>query len=90
MRGILSIERNEREVMTMYEVKKATKEIKGLVDVTMENTKDNAVELAAAWGLYARHSLRETYTIKDNKITFRMTSRTFAEWLDIIKSVRGE
>lgn len=74
----------------MYEVTKATKEIKGLVDVTIENNKDNAIELAAAWGLYARHSLRETYTIKDNKITFRMTSRTFAEWLDIIKSVRGE
>lgn len=90
MRGILSIERNEREVMIMYEVTKATKEIKGLVDVTIENNKDNAIELAAAWGLYARHSLRETYTIKDNKITFRMTSRTFAEWLDIIKSVRGE
>ena len=74
----------------MYEVAKATKEISGMVDVTITNDKDNAIELAAAWGLYARHSLRETYTIKDNKITFRMTSRTFAEWLDIIKSVRGE
>ncbi len=74
----------------MYTVTKATKEINGLVDVTITNDKDNAIELAAAWGLYARHSLRESYTIKENKITFRMTSRTFAEWLDIIKSVRGE
>lgn len=74
----------------MYTVKKATKEISNMVDVTLENTKDNAVELAAAWGLYARHSFRETYSIKNDTITFRMTARTFAEWLDIIKSVKGE
>lgn len=76
--------------MTMYEVTKATKEISGMVDVTITNDKDNAIELAAAWGLYAHHSLRESYTLKDNKVVFRMTSKTFAEWLDIIKSVRGE
>lgn len=74
----------------MYEVTNATKEIKGLVDVTIENNKDNAIELAAAWGLYSRRSLRESYTVRDTKIIFRMTTKTFAEWLDIIKSVRGE
>lgn len=74
----------------MYTVAIATKEIKGMVNVTIENTKDNAIELAAAWGLYARHSIRESYSIKNDTITFRMTTRTFTEWLDIIKSVRGE
>jgi hypothetical protein len=74
----------------MYTVAIATKEIKGMVNVTIENTKDNAIELAAAWGLYARHSMRESYSIKNDIITFRMTTRTFTEWLDIIKSVRGE
>ena len=76
--------------MLMYTVAIATKEIKGMVNVTIENTKDNAIELAAAWGLYARHSIRESYSIKNDTITFRMTTRTFTEWLDIIKSVRGE
>lgn len=73
---------------TMYTVKKATIEVRGLVDLTMDNTKENAVELAAAWGLYAHHGVRENYTIKGDTITFRMTSKTFAEWLDIITSVR--
>ena len=74
----------------MYEVRQATREVKGLVDLTMDNTKENAVELAAAWGLFAHRGLREGYTIKGNKITFRMTRKTFNEWLDIIKSVREE
>lgn len=74
----------------MYTVKKATKEIKGLVDLTMTNTKENAVELAAAWGLYAHHGLRETYHIKGDTITFRMTTKTFTEWLDIVKSVKEQ
>lgn len=74
----------------MYEVKKVTREVRGLVDLTVKNTKDNAVELAAAWGLFAHRSLREGYTIKGDSVTFRMTSKTFAEWLDIIKSVREE
>ena len=69
----------------MFTVAIATKEIKGMVNVTIENTKDNAIELAAAWGLYARHSIRESYSIKNDTITFRMTTRTFTEWLDIIK-----
>lgn len=74
----------------MYEVAKTTKKIGGMVDVTITNDRENAVELAAAWGLYAHHSLRESYTLKDNKVVFRMTSKKFAEWLDIIKSVKGE
>lgn len=74
----------------MYEVRQATREVRGLVDLTMDNTKENAVELAAAWGLFARRGLREGYTIKGNTITFRMTRKTFNEWLDIIKSVREE
>ena len=74
----------------MYEVRQATKEVRGLVDLTMDNTKENAVELAAAWGLFAHRGLRESYTIKGNTITFRMTKKTFDEWLDIIKSVREE
>lgn len=74
----------------MYTVKKATREVKGLMDLTITNTKDNAVELAAAWGLYAHHGVRETYSIKGDTITFRMTAKTFAEWLDIIKSVREQ
>jgi hypothetical protein len=74
----------------MYSVDKATKEIIGMVDVTVENNKDNAVELAAAWGLFAHKSFREGYTIKDNCVVFRMTTKTFTEWLDIIKSVKGE
>ena len=72
----------------MYEVKNATREVKGLVDLTVKNTKDNAVELAAAWGLFAHRSLRERYTISGDSITFRMTRKTFAEWLDIIKVVK--
>ena len=47
----------------MYEVKNATREVKGLVDLTVKNTNENAVELAAAWGLFAHRSLREKYTI---------------------------
>ena len=74
----------------MYEVKKVTREVRGLVDLTVKNTKDNAVELAAAWGLFAHRGLREGYTIKEDYVTFRMTNKTFAEWLDIIKSVREE
>ena len=74
----------------MYEVKRATKEIKSLVDLTMKNTKDNAVELAAAWGLLAHKGLRERHTIKGDYVTFRMTKKTFVKWLDIIKSVREE
>ena len=72
----------------MYEVKMATREVKGLVDLTVKNTKDNAVELAAAWGLFAHRGLREGYTIKGDSVTFRMTNKTFAEWLDIIKVVK--
>ena len=73
----------------MYEVKNATREVKGLVDLTIENTTDNAaVELAAAWGLFAHKSLREGYTISGNFVTFRMTRKTFAKWLDIIKVVK--
>lgn len=72
----------------MYKVKKATKEIKGFIDVTMENNKDNAVELAAAWGLFAKKSITESYRIQDDTITFRMKEKTFSEWLDIIKTVR--
>lgn len=74
----------------MYEVKQSTKKIKGLVDLTMDNTKENVVELATAWGLFGHRKLCEGYTIKNNKITFRMTRKTFNEWLDIIKSVREE
>lgn len=74
----------------MYEVRQATKKIKGLVDLSMDNTKENTVELAAAWGLFAHKRLCESYTIKNDKITFRMTRKTFNEWLDIIKSVREE
>ena len=74
----------------MYEVKIATREVRGLVDLTIKNTKDNAVELAAAWGLFAHRGLREGYTIKGDYVTFRMTNKAFAEWLDIIKSVREE
>ena len=73
----------------MYEVKNATREVKGLVDLTIENTTDNAaVELAAAWGLFAHKSLREGYTISGDFVTFRMTRKTFAKWLDIIKVVK--
>ena len=73
----------------MYEVKNATREVKGLVDLTVENTTDNAaVELAAAWGLFAHKSLREGYTISGNFVTFRMTRKTFAKWLDIMKVVK--
>lgn len=74
----------------MYEAKRVTKEIKSLVDLTMKNTKDNAVELAAAWGLLAHKGLREGYTIKGDYVTFRMTKKAFVKWLDIIKSVREE
>ena len=74
----------------MYEVKKVTREVRGLVDLTVKNTKDNAVELAAAWGLFAHRSFRECYRIKVYSVTFRMTNKTFAEWRDIIKSVREE
>ena len=66
----------------MYEVKKVTREVKGLVDLTVKNTKDNAVELAAAWGLFAHRGLREGYTIKGDSVTFRMTNKTFAERLE--------
>ena len=45
-----------KRLITMYEVKMATREVKGLVDLTVKNTKDNAVELAAAWGLFAHRS----------------------------------
>ena len=72
----------------MYEVKNATREVKGLVDLIIENTTDNAVELAAAWGLFAHRGLRERYTISGDSVTFRMTRKTFAEWLDIIKVVK--
>ena len=73
----------------MYEVKNATREVKDLVDLTIENTTDNAaVELAAAWGLFAHKSLREGYTISGDFVTFRMTRKTFAKWLDIIKVVK--
>ena len=72
----------------MYEVKNAIREVKGLIDLTVENTNDNAVELAAAWGLFAHRSLRERYTINGNSVTFRMTRKTFAEWLDIIRVVK--
>ena len=78
-----------KRLITMYEVKMA-REVKGLVDLTVKNTKDNAVELAAAWGLFAHRGLREGYTIKGDSVTFRMTNKTFEEWLDIIKSVREE
>ena len=72
----------------MYEVKNATREVKGLVDLTVGNITDNAVELAAAWGLFAHKGLRESYTISGNSVIFRMTRKTFAEWLDIIKVVK--
>ena len=72
----------------MYEVKNAIREVKGLVDLTIENTTDNAVELAAAWGLFAHKGLREGYTISGNSVIFRMTRKTFAKWLDIIKVVK--
>lgn len=78
----------EKRLKTMYEVKNATREVKGLVDLTVKNTKDNAVELAAAWGLFAHRSLRERYTISGDSVIFRMTHKTFAEWLDIIKVVK--
>ena len=81
--------RKERSI-SMYEVRQSTKKIKGLVDLTMDNTKENAVELAAAWGLFGHKKLREGYTIKNDKITFRMARKTFNEWVDIIKSVREE
>ena len=74
----------------MYEVKTVTREVKGLVDLTVENTKKNAVELAAAWGLFAHKGLREKYTIHGDYVTFRMTRKTFTEWLDIVKTVGEE
>lgn len=74
----------------MYDVKPATREVKGFVDLTMENGKDNTVELAAAWGLFAHKKMCESYVIKGDKITFRMTRKTFNEWLDIIQSVTAE
>ena len=72
----------------MYSVKKATKEIDGMVDLTMNNTKENAVELAAAWGLYASRAMRESYSLQGNQITFRFTDRTFSMWLDIVRTVK--
>ena len=85
---ILCIEKKEKRLKTMYEVKNVTREVKGLVDLTVKNTNENAVELAAAWGLFAHRSLRERYTISGDSVTFRMTRKTFAEWLDIIKVVK--
>ena len=72
----------------MYEIKNATREVKGLVDLTVKNTNENAVELAAAWGLFAHRSLRERYTISGDSVIFRMTRKTLSEWLDIIKVVK--
>ena len=74
----------------MYEIKNVTREVKSLVDLTIETTTDNTVELAAAWGLFAHRSLREKYTIHGDYVTFRMTRKTFTEWLDIIKTVGEE
>lgn len=71
----------------MYSARKATKQIKGYMDLIIENKKDNAVELAAAWGLMARKAMSETWTINGDTVTFRMKQSTFEEWLDIVKSV---
>ena len=59
-----------------------------MVDLTMNNTNENAVELAAAWGLYASRAMRESYSTHGNQITFRFTNRTFSMWLDIVRTVK--
>ena len=71
----------------MYKSEVATKKMYGYVHLSIENTPSNAVELAAAWGLYSRRRFRETYWIKGDDITFRFKRSTFKEWLEIVKSV---
>jgi hypothetical protein len=71
----------------MYSARKATKQIKGYMDLIIENKTDNAIELAAAWGLMARKALSEKWAINGDTVTFRMKQSTFEEWLDIVKSV---
>ena len=73
----------------MYKTNKATHAItlRGYIDVSIENSTSNRLELAAAWGLHAHKRLLETYSIKGTTVTFRWRISTFNEWLDIIKSL---
>lgn len=74
----------------MYDVRPATKEIKGWVDLSIETKRQNAVELAAAWGLMSKPKAGETYAIHEGTVTFRIRQSTYDEWLDIVNSVTEE
>lgn len=71
----------------MYTVKPATKEIKGWIDITIDQKPEHAVELAAAWGLMFRPKRGECHWIEGETVVFRVMQSTFNDWIDIVNSV---
>lgn len=71
----------------MYTAKPATKEIKGWIDITIDQKPENAIELAAAWGLMFRPKRGECHWVEGNTVIFRVMQSTFNDWIDIVNSV---
>lgn len=74
----------------MHSVQPAMKPIKGMVDVSIRNNQENAVELAAAWGLFSGRKGKEKWLAVNGFVVFRMKQDTYEEWLDIVTTVKQD